>query len=187
MTSTRLLESRVARAMVDRREDEGSDIRAALERHHERAFAWALTCAEGDRSLAEDVLHTSYLKVLDGRARYEGRAPFRTWLFSVIRNTARDAWRSAWWRRREPLPEEDTCCAPATDPDTAIELEAVARAMQQLPRRQAQVLSLVFGHGMTVGESAEVLGIARGSAAMHLHRAKQRLRAQLIPPENSDE
>ena len=138
-----------------------------------------MTCCGDDRSLAEDVLQTSYLKVLDGRARFDGRSAFRTWLFSVIRNTARDVWRSSWWRRRESLAETQVPATPGADDDGGLDLEAVAQAIKLLPQRQAQVLLLVFGHGMTVSESAEVLRISRGSAATHLHRGKERLRAQL--------
>ena len=64
----------------------------ALEREldhlHPAAFGWALACCAGDRAAAEDALQASYLKILDGRARFDGRASFRTWLFSVVRYTA---------------------------------------------------------------------------------------------------
>ncbi len=82
----------------------------------------------------------------------------------MIRNTARDVWRSSWWRHREPLAQSELLAAGEAD-DGTLDLEAVAHAVKLLPQRQAQVLLLVFGHGMTVSESAEVLGISRGSAA----------------------
>src|SRR5207247_9042104 len=50
----------------------------ALEREldhlHPAAFGWALACCAGDRAAAEDALQASYLKILDGRARFDGRA-----------------------------------------------------------------------------------------------------------------
>ncbi|HEX6836121.1 MAG TPA: sigma factor, partial [Polyangia bacterium] len=57
---------------------------------HPASFAWALTCCGFDRQEAEDVLQTAYLKILDGRARFDGRSTFKTWLFAVVRHTAAD-------------------------------------------------------------------------------------------------
>src|SRR5438132_11516583 len=65
-----------------------ADLRCALERHHAESFGWALVCCGRDRVEAEDVLQASYLKVLDGKARFDGRSSVKTWLFGVIRRTA---------------------------------------------------------------------------------------------------
>jgi len=74
-----------------------------LDRLHPAAFGWALACCAGDRAAAEDALQTSYLKILDGRARFDGRASFRTWLFAVVRYTAAGLRRRAALRRWLPL------------------------------------------------------------------------------------
>ena len=65
---------------------------------HAHSHGWALACCRWERDMAEDVLHTTYLKVLDGKARYAGHASFRTWLFAVIRMTARETRRKKWRR-----------------------------------------------------------------------------------------
>ena len=44
-----------------------------LEQLHPASFGWAMACCQRERELAEDVLQTAYLKVLDGRARFDGR------------------------------------------------------------------------------------------------------------------
>src|SRR2546425_11262305 len=74
-----------------------------LDRLHPAAFGWALACCVGDRAAAEDALQTSYLKILDGRARFDGRSSFRTWLFAVVRYTAAGLRRRAALRRWLPL------------------------------------------------------------------------------------
>src|SRR5437773_1065866 len=79
------------------------DLRRELERLHAATFGWALSCCRWDRAAAEDVLQASYLKLLDGRARYDGRSSLRTFVFGVVARTARETRRRAALRRWVPL------------------------------------------------------------------------------------
>src|SRR5262249_37293009 len=151
------------------------EARAEIERLHAAAFAWAMACCRRDRERAEDVLQTSYLKVLDGRARFDGRSAFKTFLFGVIRRTAAEERRRAGlaqiFHRRSPAPP-----SPNADGDAAsVERLALRRALARLPRRQREVLELVVSFGMTLEESAQTLAISPGSASVHYHRGKKRL------------
>src|ERR1700704_2767555 len=74
------------------------ELKRQLERAHADCFGWAMACCGRDRDDAEEGLQTVYLTVLDGRARYDGRSTFRTWLFGVIRRTAASERRKAWLR-----------------------------------------------------------------------------------------
>src|SRR6266542_4976385 len=65
-----------------------AEIKAELERLHSTSFGWALSCCRRDRSEAEEVLQTVYLKILEGKALYRGESILKTWLFAVIRKTA---------------------------------------------------------------------------------------------------
>lgn len=156
------------------------DLEAELERHHRAAFGWALSSCRWDRSEAEDVLQTSYLKILDGRAAFAGRSSFRTWLFGVIRRTAAEQRRRRALRRFLPLSDLP---AAEPDPETAlVRSEATERlivALGELPARQRDVLHLVFYQDLTIQEAADVLGISLGSARTHYERGKQRMRRML--------
>lgn len=66
-----------------------------LEFHHEAAFGWAMACCGRNIQEAEEVLQTAYLKIADGRAVFGNSSSFKTWLFGVIRNTARDLQRKS--------------------------------------------------------------------------------------------
>jgi RNA polymerase sigma factor (sigma-70 family) len=156
-----------------------ADIRAEFERLHPAGFAWSMACCGRNRQTAEDVLQTSYLKILDGRARFEGRSTFKTFLFGVIRRTAaEDRRRTALaglflFRDRKPA-------AGATDGDSgSVERLAFKTEIARLPRRQREVLELVLAFGMTLKESAEALSISPGSASVHYDRGKKRLAALL--------
>ncbi|HEY6928045.1 MAG TPA: sigma-70 family RNA polymerase sigma factor [Thermoanaerobaculia bacterium] len=146
-----------------------------LERHHAAGFAWAMACCGRRRERAEDVLQTSYLKILDGRARFEGRSSFRTFLFGVIRRTASEE------RRRDALTSFLFRDGTGTDEIAAgsgsvsVEQLAFRNALAKLARRQREVLELVFSMGMTVQEAAETLSISAGSARVHYDRGKKRL------------
>src|SRR5262245_53621553 len=78
--------------------DDG-ELREQLETHHAEAYGWALACCSRHPADAETVLQTAYLKVLEGKARFGGASSFRTWLFAVVRNTARDFRRREWLGR----------------------------------------------------------------------------------------
>jgi RNA polymerase sigma-70 factor (ECF subfamily) len=154
-----------------------------LECLHSAAFGWALACCAGDRGAAEDALQTSYLKILDGRARFDGRANFRTWVFAVVRRTAAEEWRRAALRRLLPLRALDGAAAPRGDPGAALVRSETTRqllvALALLPRRQREVLHLVFYQDLTIAEAAEVLGVSLGTARTHYERAKTALRTRL--------
>lgn len=157
-------------------------LRDELAACHEEAFLWAMHCARRDRERAEDVLQAAYLKVLDGRARFEGRSAFRTWLFGVIRRTAAEEWRRGlltlgFLSRQAVEPSSRQA------EDDSLEVEerqgALLRALAQLSSRQREVLVLVFYHELTVEEAAEVMGVGVGSARTHYARGKERLRTML--------
>jgi RNA polymerase sigma-70 factor (ECF subfamily) len=160
-----------------------SDLRDALERLHADCAGWALSCCAFDRSEADDVLQTSYLKVLDGRAAYHGRSSFKTWLFGVIRRTAAEQRRRRAVSRLlfgQALDGVAQQPAPLDEGLTAAEDAArLARALRGLPRRQREVLHLVFYQELTIEESAQVLAISLGSARTHYERGKKRLRSLL--------
>lgn len=156
---------------------------------HEESFGWALACTGRDRQGAEDVLQAVYLKVLEGRARYGGRASLKTWLFAVIRRTAWEHRRLALLRRLRLQPLGEGADAPSREaaPDENVEAgdrrERLTRALARLPGRQREVLVLVFYHEHTVEEAAQVLGIGIGSARTHFARGKARLKQLLADVE----
>jgi RNA polymerase sigma factor (sigma-70 family) len=155
-----------------------------LARHHPAAFGWALACCNWDRSAAEDVLHTAYLKVIDGRARFAGRSDFRTFLFGVIRQTAREERRRRAIRAMLPLSvltaerAEPVVQAPGLDAMISDESsQALVAALQRLPARQRDVLHLVFYQDLSIAAAADVLGVSVGTARVHYERGKARLRS----------
>ena len=148
------------------------------------SFGWALACCNGDREEAQDVLQTAYLKVLEGRARFDGGSSFKTWLFAVIRRTAAERRRSRWLRslalaRWWAGPTEAAAADPERAAGAAEASQRLRESLAVLPARQREMLHLVFYQDLTVEGAAGVAGISVGSARTHYHRGKARLRAML--------
>jgi RNA polymerase sigma-70 factor (ECF subfamily) len=152
------------------------ELERELERLHAASFGWALGCCGRNHDEAEDVLQTVYVKVLDGKARFDGRSSLKTWLFAVIRRTALAHRRTRWLRSlallRLPPP------APVEQHHSE-DTQRLIAALRKLARRQREVLELVFYHDMTIEEAGAALRISVGSARVHYTRGKKRLEALL--------
>lgn len=159
--------------------------RQALTALHEGAFGWALSLTAYDPQAAEDVMQQAYLALVEGKARFDGEASLKTWLYAVIRNSARRYARS---RRldRQRIAQLSVSVLPdltheeSPDPPS----NTLRQAVFGLPERQRQVLELVIDSEFTVEEAAHVMGVSVGSARTHYHRAKQTLRRQLKEAED---
>jgi RNA polymerase sigma-70 factor (ECF subfamily) len=151
------------------------------------SFGWALQCCSGDHEQAEEVVQMVYLKILQGKACYHEQSTLKTWLFAVIRNTARELRRRQLLRQLGMLRYEDKReqPAPAEQPDRAAEVSETAAilrdSIRRLSRRQQEVLHLVFYQDLTLNEAAHVMRISIGAARKHYDRAKQQLRKQFAP------
>jgi RNA polymerase sigma factor (sigma-70 family) len=163
---------------------EADEIKQTLAHHHAAAFGWALACCKWDRAFADDVLQNAYLKILDGRAKHEGQSGFRTFLFGVIRLTAKEERRRHVLRSVLPFraSQRDIAAQPSDGLTLVIEDERsrqLGHALKQLPRRQREILHLVFYQDLTIASAAEIMAISVGSARSHYERGKATLRRLL--------
>lgn len=160
-----------------------ADLATQLQTLHPQCFGWALACCDNGREDAEDVLQDVYVGMLGGEngLRFNGQSTLRTWLFGVIRNKALARRRRARLHAllgathafRIDVP------APAPSPDESTlaseRQERTRAALARLPRRQNEVLLLVFYHDLTIEEAAKIMDVSLGSARVHYDRGKKRL------------
>ena len=172
----------------------GDELENQLEELHTASFAWTVACCGGDRGEAEDILQTAYLKIFDGRARFDGRSSLKTWLFSVIRRTAAGRRRQTWWRgallqRRSVEVTQPASSTPEDEVGRSQSRALVRRALGVLSARQRQILELVFYHDLSIREAAVVVGISLGTARVHYERGKkvlaEHLEGEVLPTEVS--
>src|SRR5260370_21434979 len=157
---------------------EDAELRSALEAHHVESNGGALSCCRRRRDEAENVLQLVYVKVLSGKAVFDGKSSFKTWMFAVIRKTAAQEHRMEILRRLRlsQIPKVLDEKPPSEQHGVEIRLK---EALAKLPARQREVLQLVFYHDLSIVEAAKVMGVGIGSARTHYERGKKQMRWRL--------
>jgi RNA polymerase sigma-70 factor, ECF subfamily len=191
-----------------------SELLAALRAGDEEAFSrvvseWSrpmLALARGFVSTdasAEEVVQETWLAVIDGLDRFEGRSALRTWVYRILVNTAKTRGvrehRSLPWSSvagedsgpsLDPALFEDGAwrAAPASWPDDVAVEDAVlatevrgelGTALEALPEKQRTVLTLRDVLGLGSDEVCDLLDISAGNQRVILHRARTAVRADL--------
>ena len=157
-------------------------LRAVYEEHHVavRAFAQRLL---GDRAVAEDLVHDTFVALPSVVRGFRGDATLRTFLIGVAANRARHHVRAAARARkaaerlaREPSP------SPA-QPDEALSrnelAQALTRALDTLPLEQRLVFVLCEVESRTSREVAAIVDAPDPTVRARLRLAKEKLRAHL--------
>ncbi len=168
-------------------------------RHHSTLLRTARAFVR-DPAAAEDVAQDTWLAVVRGLDRFEGRARFKTWLLHILANRAR----TRGVRDARMLPVDMSVDDYATsaiadrfdargrwaqppvawqDAETALgDRQLVAhleRAIAELPANQRLVVTLRDVEGLESDEVCNLLGITETNQRVLLHRARTRLRAAL--------
>jgi RNA polymerase sigma-70 factor (ECF subfamily) len=135
--------------------------------------------ATGERALSEELFQELFLRVFDGRARYEARRPFRVWLYTLARNLLRDRWRQLGRRPSWDGTDAERGRA-SVDPETACsaqqQLGQLRDAVLGLPPLLREVLILSRFDGLSFAEIGEIVDCSEGAARVRLFRALERLR-----------
>ena len=148
----------------------------------------------GSRSVAEEVVQDTWLAVVRGIDRFEGRSSFKTWLFHILLNRARTTagreHRSALLPDGELDDRFDGTGAWASPPvpwadqvDDRLVAERLAHRVREvlptLPDTQRQVIVLRDIEGVTAAEVSQLLGLTDGNQRVLLHHARARIREQI--------
>lgn len=133
-----------------------------------RAYLHRLT---GSPSLADDLAHEAYLRLLRSAPTTTDPAGLRSYLFRVATNLYRDHYRRAGRRETEMTePDEQR----AIEPDAALRAD-MNQALGRLRPRHRALLWLTYVEGLTHREVATVLGLRPISVGPLLWRARRNL------------
>ena len=170
----------VARA----RRGEAAAYEELVRMHQAVAFRVALVNA-GDRADAEEAVQDAFVKAYRALGRFRDGAPFRPWLLKIVANEARNRRRSAGRRAGLTLRVAGTAASgdAAPSPEAAV-LTGERRgelldAIGRLDDRDRDILVHRFLLELDEQETAEALGIRRGTVKSRTSRALERLRAQV--------
>lgn len=175
-----------------------------LDRYHGPLLRLALVFVTS-RAVAEEIVQETWVGVLDGLDRFEGRSSLKTWIFRILTNRAKT--RGVREKRTVPF---SAFVDPEGDPEPAVETarfrpdgmwgvaprrwqddtpetllmtaQAVGHlesAIAALPANQRAVLTLRDIDGMDSDEVCNVLEITQTNQRVLLHRARSKLRAML--------
>ncbi len=149
-------------------------------RHASRVHAFLFRYS-GSRDDADDLLQDTWVRVARSARRFDPARSFRSWLYGIAANGARDLFRRRTTRQRALREIEirpDT--APEVDPSEVdpIDRGVLRERISRLPERMREVMILRFFEGMNEAEMAEVLKIPRGTVKSRLHAALRELRAE---------
>jgi RNA polymerase sigma-70 factor (ECF subfamily) len=158
-------------------------------------------------AVADEIVQETWMAIVTGIDRFEGRSALGTWIFSILTNQAKT--HSAREKRAVPF----SCVAPGdaegpvVDPDRfqkhddawpghwatpprpwqkperrLLSLEARERlkaALAQLPERQRLIVGLRDIEGHSAEEVCNLLGLSQENQRVLLHRGRSRLRSVL--------
>src|SRR5207244_3681502 len=169
--------------MLIRRIAEGAQLamRTLFGRHRVPLYRWLLRLV-GDEALAEDLLSDVFLDVWRQAATFEARSSVSTWLLAIARHKALSA------RRRRTDAELDekvasTVADPADDPEVVLQkktrAELLRHALARLSPEHGEVIDLVYYHGKTIKEVAEIVGINEATVKTRMFYARRKL-AELV-------
>lgn len=138
----------------------------------------------GNRDDALDIAQDALLRLFQHLGRVASDRPVRPWLFAIVRNRARDHWRSRAARPSESLDARpdlaEHLTAATGDPEQKAARRQQARriwvVIATLSEAHREILVLRDFHDLAYAEIAEVLGIPTGTVMSRLHAARAALR-----------
>jgi RNA polymerase sigma-70 factor, ECF subfamily len=169
--------------MLIRRIADGDQLamRTLFGRYRVNLYRWLLRLV-GEEALAEDLLSEVFLDVWRQAGSFEARSSVSTWLLAIARYKALSA------RRRRPDAELDevivsTVADPADGPELVLEkkdrAELLRQSLAKLSPEHGEVIDLVYYHGKSVREVAEIVGAPEATVKTRMFYARKKL-AELV-------
>jgi RNA polymerase sigma-70 factor, ECF subfamily len=154
---------------------------SALVQKHAKPLTMMLLRIVKDPEEAKDISQTAFLKAYEGLSRFMSASSFKTWLYKIALNAARDQLRKA---KPGFVPDAaDRLVDPADPPgerlDRARYLERMRQAVDELPEKQRLTLQLRVYEELDYDEIAKIVGGTASGARANFFQATRTLRQKL--------
>jgi RNA polymerase sigma-70 factor (ECF subfamily) len=152
-------------------------MRTLFARHRIPLYRWLLRIVR-DETTAEDLLSDVFLDVWRQAAKFEARSSVSTWLLAIARYKALSARR----RRIDAQLDEEVAVIiadPADNPELVLQkknqAELARRSLARLSPEHGEVIDLVYYHGKSVSEVAEIVGVTEATVKTRMCYARKKL------------
>ena len=151
---------------------------ALVRRHQVAVFRLALRFMK-DKQSAEDVTQEAFIKAYERIETFEARSTFKSWLFQIAVNTAKNKLRE----RKDSTDIDDIQISVAAVAETGLVHGSVAEALQvlvdALPPRQRTALMLRVYEDLSFKEIAEIMQCPYDTAKANYRHALLKLKTEL--------
>lgn len=130
-----------------------------------------------DLELAEDIVQDSFIKAYRKIGLFEGRSSFKSWVYQITLNTAKNKLRS---RKRETVDISKISIAVDATADKRLVhediQEIIQREVEQLPDKQRTALNLRIFEDLSFKEIAEIMDCPYDTAKANYRHGLMKLR-----------
>ena len=184
-----------AQAIAAVRHGEVDRFAELVERYQAPAIRLAYTFL-GNYEDARDASQEAFVSAYRSLAAFRGGAKFSTWLYRIVINKCKDAYKH---RARRPaiagrvgVPDSNDDESffidvddPSAGPDEQLANRELGRqltlAIRELPMQQQTAFLLHHVHGLALADAAQIMGCRTGTVKAHVFRATESLRKRLTP------
>ena len=124
-----------------------------------------------DKTLAEDILQSTWTKALQALPRYQDENKFQAWLFAIARNECKQYWRRV--SRDMPI-DQETHDTPDDHADNHQENILIDQIMAKLSEDDRELLRLRYIADLPMNDIAKILHINIIAVRVRVHRALKR-------------
>ncbi len=129
---------------------------------------------------AEEITQDVYIKLAKKLSTYNQEAAFKTWLYRIIINTAKDH-----WKKQSRIKDKETQYLESENNQNIDREEKqkirqkVLSIIEQMPSKLKETAFLVFTEGLSHGEAARVLLCAETTISWRVFQIKKKIKQQL--------
>lgn len=144
---------------------------------HNYMFVYKLSYKfTGSREDAEDVTQDVFTKLGGSISRFKGESTFKTWLYTITSNTAKDYFRKHKSRLKQVAFEDSPDIVSADEnQEDSLYKKQIIKAVGRLPEKLKQAIILVYSEGLTHAEAAKILNCSEGTISWRVHEARKLL------------